>query len=176
MQSEPDNGSIFRIYLPQVEASEVDAEARTPPDSAAEGCETILVVEDEEMIRTLLKRTLEGLGYRVLLAGHGGEALLTAERHEGPIDLLITDVVMPQMSGHELAERLAPLRPDMSVLYMSGYNEEMVVGQGHLDLESQFLQKPLHFKDVAKKVREILDKEMSVPAKDDRPAIVTERI
>ena len=131
-----------------------------------------MVVEDEEMIRVLLKRILETCGYTVLTAHDGEEALLIAERHKEPIDLMITDVVMPQMSGHELVERLAPLRPDMSVLYMSGYDDKMVADHGPADGYRHFLQKPFHPNDVANKIREILDKEMSPPTKDDRTVIV----
>ncbi len=120
-----------------------------------------MLVEDEELIRTLIKRTLEGLGYTVLPARHGGEALLTAGRHDGPIDLMITDVVMPQMSGHELAERLAPLRPDMSVLYMSGYREQITADRDLVNLERQLLQKPFLPRDVAKKIRGLLDEPVS---------------
>lgn len=120
-----------------------------------------MVVEDEEMIRELLRRTLVKFGYTVLTANHGEEALRVAERHDKPIDPMITDIVMPQMSGHELAKQLAPLRPEMSVLYISGYDEKMVTDQGFVDREKHFLPKPFVPRDVARKIREILDKPVS---------------
>lgn len=120
-----------------------------------------MVVEDDMMIRDLLKRILERFGYTVLLASHGGEALTISERHEESIDLMITDVVMPQMNGYEIAEWFAEVRPEMSVLYMSGYDEEMVANQGPVDGAIRFIQKPFVPTDVANKVREILDKRVS---------------
>jgi len=156
--SEPGKGSTFRIYLPRVEASGLLAEETERPSSPIEGNETILLVEDEDIIRELLKHILEKLGYTVLLASNGEEALLTAQRYEGPINLMITDIVMPHMSGHELVERLSPLRHEMSVLYISGYDEKMVADQGLVDIGKRFLQKPFGPKAVGKKIREILDK------------------
>lgn len=161
VESASGKGSTFRIYLPQVEASEPVAEEKERGTSAAEGRETIMIVDDEEMIRELLERTLEGFGYTVLTAQHGAEALQIVEQHEGPIDLMVTDVVMPQMSGHELAKRLAPIRPKMSVLYISGYDEIMVTDKGLVDQKGQFLQKPFIPKEVVKKIRTILDKSVT---------------
>ena len=157
VESEPGKGSTFRVYLPQLEASELTTNEKASGSDPIAGHETILLVEDEDVIRELLKRTLGRLGYTVLASENGGEALLNAERHAGPIDLMITDVVMPLMGGHELAERLGKNRPDMSVLYMSGYDEEMVAGQGVVGLARIFLQKPFVAKDIGKKIREILD-------------------
>lgn len=161
VESEPGKGTIFRIYLPQVEAP-IPAEEIESLSSTIEGNETILLVEDEDIIREMLKRVLERLGYTVLVAQHGGEALRIAENHEGPIDLIVTDVVMPQMSGHELVQRLVPYRSEMSVLYMSGYDDEMVADQGLANSEEWFLQKPFGPKAVGKKIREILDKPATV--------------
>ncbi|MCZ6677232.1 MAG: ATP-binding protein [Candidatus Poribacteria bacterium] len=161
VESEPGKGSTFRIYLPQTEASEPVAEEMVHLAASAEGDETILVVDDEKMIRRLLKQTLKGFGYTVLTAHDGEEALLTAEQHEGPIDLMVTDVVMPQMSGYELAERLAPLRPEISVLYMSGYDTKMAADQDDIDQENHFLPKPFLPKDLASNIRQILDKAIS---------------
>ncbi len=158
VESEPGKGTIFCIYLPQVEASKLIAEEKVSPSAPIEGSETILLVEDENIIREMLVHILKKLGYTVLAAQHGREALLVAGSHEGMIDLVITDVVMPQMSGRELVERLAPLRPEMLVLYISGHNEEMVTNQGLDDVGKHFLQKPFPPKVIGTKIREILDK------------------
>ena len=103
-------------------------EARVTPAAKLEGSETILVVEDEDALRTLLCRFFRLFGYNVMEARHGGEALLLCERHQGPIHLMVTDVVMPQMSGKELADRLAPLHPEMTVFFMSGYTDSDLTG------------------------------------------------
>jgi CheY-like chemotaxis protein len=121
------------------------------------GTETILLVEDEEGVRELARDILQGHGYTVLEARNGGEALLACERHQGPIPLLLTDVVMPQMSGRQLAERLAPLHPEMKVLYMSGYTDDAVIRHGVRDAGIAFLQKPFTPATVSRAVRELLD-------------------
>ena len=123
VESRPGQGTTFKIYLPRLEAP-VEAPGDTMTLAAKlEGSETILVVEDEDALRTLLCRFFRLYGYNVLEARHGGEALLLCERHRGPIHLMVTDVVMPQMSGKELADRLAPLHPEMTVFFMSGYTD-----------------------------------------------------
>jgi CheY-like chemotaxis protein len=122
------------------------------------GTETILLAEDEEMVRRLTREVLEMYGYRVLLAAGGGAALLICERHEGPIPLLITDVVMPEMSGRELAARITTMRPEMKVLFMSGYTDASVSGPGEFEEGSNFIQKPFTPAALARKVREVLDK------------------
>jgi DNA-binding NtrC family response regulator len=121
------------------------------------GTETILLAEDEEMVRKLARQVLEMYGYRVLEAANGGAALLICERHDEPIHLLITDVVMPEVSGRELSDRLSQLRPDMRVLYMSGYTDDAIVHQGVLDEGANFIQKPFAPDTLARKVREVLD-------------------
>jgi two-component system cell cycle sensor histidine kinase/response regulator CckA len=159
VRSEPDQGTIFSVYLPIVVA--VDAvvaqpvENRAMPDS---GTETILLVEDEHAVRRLARRALEMSGYRILEASHGGEALRVCAQHPSPIDLLLTDVVMPQMSGAELAERLKPLRPDMRVLYMSGYTEDALGNHGVLSPETAFLYKPFTPDSLRRTVRGVLDR------------------
>jgi two-component system cell cycle sensor histidine kinase/response regulator CckA len=120
------------------------------------GSETILLVEDEESLRELVRECLEATGYTVLGAKHGAEALEICERHEGPVHLLLTDVVMPQMSGRELAERLGAVRPNIPVLYMSGYTDDAVVLHGVLAEGTAFLQKPFGAEALARKVREML--------------------
>jgi len=159
VESEPGGGSNFRVYFPSVHASAQDAnheqeELRTGP---VEGRETILVVEDEEAILDLLGRTLEKLGYTVLVAGDGEEALRVAEQHETAIDMMITDVMMPRMGGFELAEKLAPLRPEMLVLFMSGYDQDMgsslqALGQ----VRKQIIQKPFDVHALAGQIRAAL--------------------
>lgn len=157
VESRLGEGSTFHVYLPEMRDSESVAEREEVPTAEIGGRETVLLVEDEEMIRRLLKRTLEQLGYTVLVAAQGGDALLTAERHDGRIDLLVTDVVMPQMSGIELAERLKTIRPEMQILYVSGYNEEMVADQGLVHADMSFLQKPFTKDAIGRKVREVLE-------------------
>ena len=122
-----------------------------------DGSETILLVEDEDMLRDLIKNELERHGYKMLSAADGAEALLLNEQHRGPIDLLVTDVVMPKMSGYELADRLTPLRPEMNVLYISGYAEDAYGPKGLINEATPFLQKPFPPIDLARRVRQVLD-------------------
>ena len=147
-------GSTFTIYLPRLEAVAA-APRRRPITASFRGEETVLLVEDEDVLRGLLAKFLRLYGYTVLEARHGGEALLTCERHPGPIHVMVTDVVMPQMSGRELADRLTPLRPEMKVLYMSGYTEDALVQHGVLETNVAFIQKPFRIKTLMEKIREI---------------------
>jgi len=157
VESEPGRGTTFRIFMPRVEQLEEDAESNSVRVEAGRGSETVLVVEDEEMVRKLTCQTLVINGYNVLEAPNPGSALLICEQHQGKIDLLVTDVVMPQMNGRELADRLAPLRPDMKVLYMSGYTDNIVYQQMDWSSRLKFIQKPFSPHNLLRKVRELLD-------------------
>jgi len=158
VDSRPGQGATFRIYLPRIEAAVEEAPgAGVSLAAKLEGSETILVVEDEEALRTLLVRFFRLYGYNVLEARHGGEALLLCERHPGPIHLMITDVVMPQMSGRELAKRLAQLHPEMTVFFMSGYTGNDLSGYGAPESSSHFISKPFRPMDLVKQVRDFLD-------------------
>ena len=151
------HGTTFKVYLPRVD-EEAQRWQRTPAaGEAAGGHETVLIVEDEALVRDLAVRILRRLGYRVLAASHGVDALLQAERHEGRIDLLLTDVVMPGMSGRELASRLCPLHPEMKVLYTSGYTENVIVHHGVLEPGLRFISKPYSPQALGAAVRAVLD-------------------
>lgn len=155
--SEVGRGTTFKIYLPRVpEAMEIETVC-DEPRSVPRGHETILLVEDEDMVRNLCKEVLEAYGYTVVPAANGEDALRVCEESDGPTDLLITDVVMPQMSGRELAQRVAALRPDTKVLYMSGFTDDAVVRHGVLDDGICFIQKPFSPDALALKARSILD-------------------
>ena len=155
--SEPGRGTIFKIYFPRVDeaASAEPGASRTAPK---QGAETILVVEDEKGVRELEAETLRRQGYTVLKACDPVEALELARRHGGTIQMLLTDVVMPQMSGRQLAEQLLAVRPELRVLYVSGYTENTVVHHGVLEPDVEFLGKPFSQQALAQKVREVLDK------------------
>jgi CheY-like chemotaxis protein len=156
VESEPGRGSTFRIYLPRTEAAaEGGRESGSPAPGALEGSETVLLVEDEEQVRTLVRTILQRFGYQVLEAQTGGDALLVSERHAGAIDLLLTDVIMPHITGPQLAQRLGGLV--RKVLYMTGYTEDAMVRQGVLDASVALLQKPITPEALARKVREVLD-------------------
>jgi PAS domain S-box-containing protein len=156
VESEPGRGAIFRVHLPHVDGSKAPA-SRKPTPVVATGVETVLIVEDEEAVRKLAERILRSAGYEVLTAAGGGDALLLCERHGASIALLLTDVVMPQMSGRELAERLAKVTPGIRVLYMSGYDESAVANHGALDPGTPFITKPFSPAELTRKVRQVLD-------------------
>ena len=155
--SEPGKGSTFKIYLPRVAETTGEAAPADPTDATPRGSETILLVEDQGDVRDFARDVLETQGYTVLLAADGTAALEVARAHAGRIHLLLTDVVMPRMSGRELAERLGAARPDMAVLYMSGYPDRAVVDHGILGPGATFLQKPVVTEALARKVREVMD-------------------
>lgn len=155
--SEPGQGTTFKIYLPRVKEP---ANARTPERVSVEslrGSEKILLVEDEAAVRKLVREILEKYGYTVLDAYSGREALSLAERHRHPIHLMMTDVVLPDMHGPELARRLTSLRPETRILYSSGYTDNAIVHRGVLEAGTAFLQKPFTPQTLARKVREVLD-------------------
>jgi signal transduction histidine kinase/CheY-like chemotaxis protein len=154
--SELDQGTTFRIYLPRAadRGTAFDLEAHA---SAVAGRETILLVEDEPSILQLGKRILEGLGYRVLAAGGPVEALRQAEQFTGGIDLLLTDVVMPEMNGRDLAKNLLARHPGLKLLFMSGYTADVIAHRGVLDEGVRFLQKPFSKSQLSVKIREVLD-------------------
>jgi CheY-like chemotaxis protein len=155
-ESKMGSGTTFYIYLPRVEDS---AENISPAKSTAQentGSETVLLVEDEESVRELVRETLRMRGYKVLEAENGEAGLRVAESRKERIDILITDVMMPGMGGRELARELSAQRPEMKVLFLSGYTEEAVLNQGPLGLSTAFLQKPFTLQNLAKKVRDVL--------------------
>jgi two-component system, cell cycle sensor histidine kinase and response regulator CckA len=159
--SELGHGATFRIYLPRVEDP---AENHGPVKSAAVaagGSETVLLVEDEESVRELVRDTLASKGYKVIEAQNGEVGLRISEEHPGTIDILITDVVMPGMSGRELAKRVAAARPQTKVLFLSGYTEDAIIHEGVLEPGTAFLQKPFTLQVLSRKVRDVLHSESS---------------
>jgi len=159
VNSGADRGSTFLIYLPRVEVAEDGEQCPVPPPllRPSPGSETVLLAEDEEGVRRYAREILAGNGYKVLEAGNGREALLLSEAHRGEIHLLLTDVEMPKMSGRELTERIRPQRPDLRILYMSGYTDDAILRDGVLGDGAPFLQKPFTSEVLARKVREVLD-------------------
>jgi PAS domain S-box-containing protein len=153
--SELGQGSVFKIYLPIVSDGRVAEQLKTEPDSY-EGTETILVVEDEEGVRSMINLALLSAGYEVLETDGAECALEICAEYDGPIHLLLTDVVMPQVSGPMVAEKVAALRPEIKVLYMSGYTDDSVVRHGVLTQETPFIQKPFSPLALRKKIREVL--------------------
>ena len=156
VHSTPGAGSTFDVYFPrEVALREVEPVAAARPPRA-KGGETVLLVEDEEAVRSLLQRVLISAGYRVLSASNGGEALLICEKPE-PVDLLLTDVIMPRMSGKELADRLTAMRPGLKVLFASGYTDDALEPHGVRAAGQHFLAKPFNVSDLRRKIREVLD-------------------
>ena len=155
--SEPGRGTTFKIYLPRVDAPKRAARRPLAPVDVRRGAETLLVVEDEEDVRGLARDVLVESGYTVLEAATAEDAVRICEDHESPISLLLSDVVMPKVSGPQLAQRLVDLRPELHVLYMSGYTDEAIVHHGVLEPGTAFIEKPFTPEDLCEKVRDVLD-------------------
>jgi signal transduction histidine kinase/CheY-like chemotaxis protein len=154
--SEIEHGTVFKLYLPRVEEAPGIAEPERAPQIARRGNETVLLVEDDEPLRTLAREILSIQGYTVLDATSPSEALRLAEAYPDPIDILLTDVVMPQMNGRQVADHLLAARPGLKVLFMSGYTDAAIVQHGVLEPGTQFLQKPFTPDGLSRKVRETL--------------------
>jgi two-component system cell cycle sensor histidine kinase/response regulator CckA len=155
--SEPGQGATFKVYLPRVEPAGEPAAVPHPPARALGGTETILLAEDEAAVRNLARRVLEKHGYKLLLAATGRDGVRLAQEHASAIDLLVTDVVMPEMGGRELAQVLTTRQPGLKVLYLSGYTDDAIVHHGVLDAGVAFLQKPFKPDDLVRKIRAVLD-------------------
>lgn len=157
VESKPGQGALFKIFFPLVEQGATSGAGAPEYAEPVHGRETILLVEDEPAVRGLVHETLRLHGYTVLEARHGIEALMTGAKHQGTIHLLLTDVVMPQMSGPEVAEKIQVIRPGIKVLYMSGYPDHPAFERGKISRETSFIPKPFTPNVLAKKVREVLD-------------------
>jgi CheY-like chemotaxis protein len=156
--SEVGKGTTFKIYLPRVEGEAAKPREPDLPMELPTSSETVLLVEDEEILRNLCVRILERLGYRVMQASNGDEAIALATGYVERIDLLVTDVVMPGMHGRELANRLTGIHPETRVLFTSGYTDNAIVHHGVLDEGVSFIGKPYSPSALARKVRDVLDK------------------
>ena len=156
--SEVGKGTTFKIYFPRVDEPAEDLEEKRYTEAIPRGSETVLVVEDEDEVRILVVQMLRKQGYKVLEAPNSGEALMVCEQHQDPIHLILTDVVMPRMSGPEFIERMRQIRQDFKTLYMSGYTDKAVVHHGVTQGDMGFIQKPFTYEMLSRKVREVLDK------------------
>ena len=158
VESEPGRGASFKVYLPRVEDAVAVPEAAKAAGTRPRGSETVLLVEDDESLRMLAREILTVQGYAVLEAASPRDALRIHQTHEGRIDLLLTDVVMPEMNGRQLADHLKVARPEMAVLFMSGYTGAALgAGEGMPELTGQLLQKPFTPDGLTRRVREVLD-------------------
>jgi CheY-like chemotaxis protein len=154
--SEPGHGATFRIYLPALETPHAESPPLQRPAEAARGTGTLMVVEDNEMVRQMAVMVLQRQGYTVLSAASGAACLQQLAAHAGPLDLLLTDVVMPEMNGKALFAQVAARAPGTKVLYMSGYAQDVIAHRGVLDAGVHFIQKPFTLQSLAAKVREVL--------------------
>jgi PAS domain S-box-containing protein len=166
--SEPGRGTTFKVYLPRLESASEEIDAATEDTVATGGSEKILLVEDDDVVRGLARRILEQAGYHVLEASGGEEAIRLFAAQSEPVDLLLTDVVMPETSGKEVADRLCKLLPGLKVVFMSGYTEEAIVHHGVLDSNVQFIQKPFTPTRLVRTVRRELDKRKESETKGHR--------
>jgi CheY-like chemotaxis protein len=164
LHSEPDHGSTFKIYLPQVEAAD-QTEDDESSDRSFRGNETILLVEDEDAVRESASEYLAENGYTVLKAKHGPDALKIADQHSRPIHLMLTDLIMPQMSGRELSERITSVHPETKVLFMSGYSNNLLSNEQILDPKHVLLQKPFRLSVLGKRITEILGRGIAASAR-----------
>ncbi len=155
--SEPGHGTTFKIYLPQAEGLLEEVKEKVVGEEIPRGSETVLVVEDEQEVRKLAVRILRGQGYKVLEASNGTDTLTICKEQKEPFHLILTDVVMPQMSGCELAKCISSIRPEIKVLYMSGYTDNAITHNGILEEGIKYIQKPFTVGALAGKVREVLD-------------------
>jgi two-component system, cell cycle sensor histidine kinase and response regulator CckA len=157
--SEKGVGTTFKVYLPRVDKVAAEEKLVQKEGEFSRGTETVLLVEDEEMVKNVAREVLEMQGYHVLEARDGAEARAISTEHKGPIHLLLTDVVMPGMSGREVAEELLRTRPQMKVLYMSGYTGDAIVHHGVLDEGVAFIEKPFSPDTLARRLRDVLEDE-----------------
>jgi len=156
--SEVGKGTTFKLYLPRVFEPLEEFKKEVPVEKIPQGNETILVVEDDGSVRKIVVDLLRVQGYKVLEATGGKEALIIFEKEKNPIHLILTDIVMPQMNGPQVIERLRQVRKDFKVLYMTGYTDEAIVQHGVVDKTINLIHKPFTIQKLARKVREILDK------------------
>ena len=163
VESLPERGTTFKIFLPRIEETAEASAAKSGPDRELSGTETVLLVEDDPGVRAFGVRVLRERGYTVIEARGGAEALSLAGRHAGPIHLVVSDVVMPGMSGRDMAERLAVQRPGTKILYMSGYTDDAISRHGVLDPGTAFLQKPFTPDALVRTARSVLDGQRTAP-------------
>jgi CheY-like chemotaxis protein len=156
-------GTTFKIYLPRVNEPVEEMRKEVLKEELPHGSETVLIVEDEDEVRKLISKMLERQGYAILETSSGEEALLACGKCEGPIHLMLVDVIMPGMSGSELAKALKPLYPEIKILYMSGYTDDAIVRHGVLEKGVNYIQKPFTLEGLGRKVREVLDKHVPRP-------------
>ena len=175
--SEEGQGSTFKIYLPRTYEAVTTRQERPEQEAALpRGNETILLVEDNADVREIALLTLRRLGYRVLAAANGREALRLAREHVGAIHLLLTDVVMPGMNGRELANRVLAMRPNVKVIMMSGYSGDILAGGDHVTAWGAWLQKPISVFELARTVRQVLDAGVALLEKPFSAAALAQRV
>jgi two-component system, cell cycle sensor histidine kinase and response regulator CckA len=160
--SEPDKGTTFKIYFPAAASTGPVASRTQAPAALRRGSETVLLVEDEDAMRQLARECLEASGYAVLVAPNGEAAIEIAKKHRGSIELVLTDVIMPGISGRELARTLTAIRPEAKILYMSGYPNDLIAQHGLLDPDTILVEKPFTFHSLLTKLRQALGEGVAV--------------